>query len=168
MLRYSRDLLCVKSESNKSHYHQFWHSVHCHHIPSVPGLVHANATNVPSCNLGPYGCCHDNVTFAKGPDMEGCPPQMYQHPVPVASSVKPQKLSQCQKDQVKAKSSGAADIFIPECEPSGLYKEVQCYSYPASGKTDCWCVNQTNGSEVPGTRVNRLTPICKGIDVLFC
>lgn len=100
--------------------------------------------------------------------MEGCPPQKYQHPVPVASSVKPQKLSQCQKDQAKAKSSGAADIFVPECEPSGRYKEVQCYSYPASGKTDCWCVNQTNGREVPGTRVNRLKPICRGKHVPFC
>lgn len=100
--------------------------------------------------------------------MEGCPPQKYQHALPVASAVKPQELSQCQKDKEKAKSSGAADIFVPECEKSGLYKEVQCYSYPASGKTDCWCVNQTNGSEVPGTRVNRLTPICRGIDVYFC
>ena len=100
--------------------------------------------------------------------MEGCPPQKYQHALPVASAVKPQELSQCQKDKEKAKSSGAADIFVPECEKSGLYKEVQCYSYPASGKTDCWCVNQTNGSEVPGTRVNRLTPICRGIAVYFC
>lgn len=137
-----------------------------HH--SVPGLVHANAINVPSCNLGPYGCCHDNVTFAKGPDMEGCPPQKNQHPVPIASSVKPQELSPCLKDQKKAKMSGAADIFVPECEPSGLYKEVQCYSYPASGKTDCWCVNKTNGSEMPGTRVNKLTPNCRGIDMHFC
>jgi len=100
--------------------------------------------------------------------MEGCPPQKSHHPVPVVSLVEPQELSQCQKDQEKAKSSGAADIFVPECEKSGLYKEVQCYSYPASGKTDCWCVNQSNGSEVPGTRVNRLTPICIGIHVHFC
>lgn len=138
------------------------------HLPSLLGLVHANVLNVPSCNLGPYGCCHDNVTFAKGPDMEGCPPQKNQHPVPIAFSVKPQELSPCLKDQKKAKMSGAADIFVPECEPSGLYKEVQCYSYPASGKTDCWCVNKTNGSEVPGTRVNKLTPNCRGIDMHFC
>ncbi|KAL9974270.1 hypothetical protein ACROYT_G011287, partial [Oculina patagonica] len=125
------------------------------------GVVHADATNVPSCNLGPYGCCHDNATFAKGPDMEGCPPRDNQHPVPLASAVAPQALTQCQRDQKQAKSSGAADIFVPECEPSGLYKEVQCYNYPASGKTDCWCVNQNNGSEITGTRVNTLTPNCR-------
>ncbi|KAJ7374827.1 Nidogen 1 [Desmophyllum pertusum] len=126
------------------------------------GTVHANATNVPSCNLGPYGCCHDNVTFAKGPEMEGCPPQDNQQAAPLASSVvPPQVLSQCQTDQQKAKASGAADIFVPECDPSGLFKEVQCYSYPASGKTDCWCVNQNNGSELPGTRVNSLAPNCR-------
>lgn len=134
---------------------------HCH-IYFAPGVVRTNATNVPSCNLGPYGCCHDNATFAKGPDMEGCPPQDNQHPALLASPMQPQALTQCQKDQQKAKSSGAADIFVPECEQSGLFKEVQCYNYPASGKTDCWCVNQNNGSEVPGTRVNTLTPNCRG------
>lgn len=132
----------------------------------IPGTVHANATNVPSCDLGPYGCCHDNVTFAKGPEMEGCPPQDNQQAAPLASSVVPPLvLSQCQTDQQKAKASGAADIFVPECDPSGLFKEVQCYSYPASGKTDCWCVNQNNGSELPGTRVNSLAPNCRGIYV---
>lgn len=94
--------------------------------------------------------------------MEGCPPQEDQHPTQLASSVPPQVLSKCQKDQQDAKNSGAADIFVPECEPSGVFKEVQCYNYPASGKADCWCVNQNTGSEIPGTRINSLTPNCKG------
>nr|XP_058946660.1 uncharacterized protein LOC131774625 [Pocillopora verrucosa] len=132
------------------------------------GTVHANITTVPSCNLGPYGCCHDNETFAKGPDMEGCPPQQDQHLTPLASPVSPPVLSQCQKDQQNAKNSGAADIFVPECEPSGLFKEVQCYSYPASGKTDCWCVNQNTGSEITGTRVTGLTPNCRGFAKDVC
>ena len=131
-------------------------------FPFPTGTVHANITTVPSCNLGPYGCCHDNETFAKGPDMEGCLPQQDQHLTPLASPISPPVLSQCQKDQQNAKNSGAADIFVPECEPSGLFKEVQCYSYPASGKTDCWCVNQNTGSEITGTRVTGLTPNCKG------
>ena len=149
--------------SSSDLYHYFAHYNHFH---SAPGVVQANATNVPSCDLGPYGCCHDKTTFAKGPDMEGCPPQDTQPPA--ASSVQPQTLSQCQKDQIKAKGSGAADIFVPVCEPSGLYKEVQCYNYPASGKTDCWCVNQNNGTEVPGTRVNNLSPNCRGTYVQDC
>ena len=97
--------------------------------------------------------------------MEGCPPQEYQsaeQTAPLASSLPTKELSQCQKDQQNAKSRGAADIFVPECEPSGLYKEVQCYNYPTSGRADCWCVNQNTGKEVPGTRVSGVTPNCKG------
>lgn len=130
------------------------------------GKVQADTSNIVSCNLGPYGCCPDKVTFSKGPDMEGCPPQDNLSPVqtaPSASSAPAQAISQCQKDQKNAQNTGAADIFVPECEPSGLYKEVQCYNYPASGKIDCWCVNQNTGKEISGTRVSGAQPNCKGI-----
>lgn len=141
------------------------------HTSSSPAKVQAETLNAPSCNLGPYGCCHDNVTYAKGPDWEGCPPKDNLGPVqtaPLAPSAPVQVQSQCLKDQQNAKNTGAADIFVPECEPSGLYKEVQCYSYPARGKTDCWCVNQNTGKEVPGTRVSGQVPNCRGITALNC
>ena len=93
--------------------------------------------------------------------MEGCPPQENQ--VLVQLPLKIEVESQCLKDQQKAEEIGAADVFIPDCEPSGLYKEVQCYNYPASGRTNCWCVNQNTGKEIPGTRVNGMTPNCRGI-----
>lgn len=90
--------------------------------------------------------------------MEGCPSQETQRPV--QSPVQ----SQCLKDQQSARKIGAVDIFIPECDPSGLYKEVQCYNYPPNGRMHCWCVNQNTGKERPGTRVTGGRPNCGGID----
>ena len=140
---------------------------------STPGNIQPNASNVPSCSLGPYGCCDDKVTFAKGPDMEGCPPQESQSPVQtttLASPASAQAQSQCQKEQNNARESGAADIFVPECEPSGLFKEIQCYTYPVIGREDCWCVNQNTGKEIPGTRISGMTPNCntKGNTMFVC
>ena len=89
--------------------------------------------------------------------MEGCPSQETQRPfqAPVQS--------QCLKDQQSARKIGAADIFIPECDSSGLYKEVQCYNYPPNGKMNCWCVDQITGRELHGTRVIGGKPNCEGI-----
>ena len=100
--------------------------------------------------------------------MEGCPlyatyePMQVEPAAPVPLPV--QKLTKCQQEQLNASKSGAADIFVPVCEPSGNYKKVQCYTFPGSGRTDCWCVSTSTGDEIPGTRVTGKTPDCKGIN----
>lgn len=36
---------------------------------------------------------------------------------------------------------------VPECKPDGTFKVVQCY------RGECWCVDETTGDELKGTRV---------------
>lgn len=57
--------------------------------------------------------------------------------------------------------------YEPECQVDGrLFSPLQC------DQTDCWCVSQTDGQELPGTRTPRATgktPACdskSGIYVL--
>ncbi|XP_020901650.1 mucin-2, partial [Exaiptasia diaphana] len=52
------------------------------------------------------------------------------------------------------------DIFIPECKPNGQYNEVQCYTFPVTGKTQCWCVDVDSGVEQAGTRLDERQPNC--------
>ena len=130
--------------------------------------VHASVSNAPNCNMGPYGCCEDKTTFAKGPNMEGCPPQTNQNPLQTAVLESPAYAqSKCQQEQQKLKAMGAMDMFVPECEPSGLFKALQCYTYPSSGKEDCWCVDQNTGQEIPGTRITGSRPNCGGIYLII-
>lgn len=102
-----------------------------------------------TCKQTPYGCCSDGVNSAKGPNQEGCP----------ALQSMVGKLSKCQQEQEKAKN-GAVDIFIPDCKPNGKYNEVQCYTFPVIGKTQCWCVDSDTGKEQPGTRLDEQQPHC--------
>lgn len=102
-----------------------------------------------TCNQSPYGCCSDGLTSAKGPNKEGCP-------VVQPTTSKPSK---CKLEQEKA-SMGVMDIFIPDCKPNGQYNEVQCYTFPGIGKTQCWCVDPDSGVEQAGTRLNEKQPDC--------
>ncbi|KXJ05025.1 Equistatin, partial [Exaiptasia diaphana] len=89
-------------------------------------------------------------TPAKGPNKEGCP-VVLQKTTP--------KPSKCKEEQAKA-SLGVMDIFIPECKPNGQYNEVQCYTFPVTGKTQCWCVDVDSGVEQAGTRLDERQPNC--------
>jgi len=102
-----------------------------------------------TCKQTPYGCCTDGVSSAKGPNQEGCP---------VANQT-PVQRTKCQQEQDKA-TSGAVDIFIPDCKPNGEYNDVQCYTFPGTGKTQCWCVDVDSGVERPGTRLDEQQPDC--------
>ena len=115
-----------------------------------------------TCKLTPYGCCRDNRTSAKGPNLEGCPADAsYASQVtpPVTQGAVPTG-SKCQIEQQKSQNTGAMDIFVPECQADGKYKQVQCYTFAGIGKTDCWCVEQESGKEIEGTRVTGDRPDC--------
>lgn len=59
-------------------------------------------------------------------------------------------LTKCQKERRTALGplgSAPPGRFAPECDASGKYNKMQCYS-----ATDyCWCVD-SRGLEIPGTR----------------
>lgn len=123
----------------------------------------ATPSEKPTCKIAPYGCCQDNKTFAKGPNMEGCPAvtssQITQATPPVTQPKTSPKLK-CQLEQEKLSAKGAMDMFIPECLSDGRYRQIQCYTYAGIGKTDCWCVDQQSGDEIKGTRVSGKRPVC--------
>lgn len=102
-----------------------------------------------TCKQTPYGCCTDGVNSAKGPNQEGCP---------VAQPNQVQR-TKCQQEQDQA-TNGAVDIFIPDCKPNGQYNDVQCYTFPGTGKTQCWCVDVDSGVERQGTRLDEQQPDC--------
>lgn len=108
----------------------------------------AAAAAAMTCDTSPYGCCTDGATSAKGPNQEGC------------TTTVPGHLSKCQQEQKQAKN-GALDMFIPDCQPNGEYNEIQCYTFPVTGKTECWCVDKDSGAERPGTRLNEKQPDCQ-------
>ena len=66
-----------------------------------------------------------------------------------------EKLSQCEKDRAIASEPTSFDMFKPECNSDGSYKEVQCFQHTAYGKW-CWCADQL-GQEIIGTRVENST-----------
>ena len=69
--------------------------------------------------------------------------------------------------QVKLRESREMDRFIPECLPDGKYKQIQCYTFPMTSQTTCWCVDQQSGDEIKGTEVTNKTPVCPDGKVQF-
>ena len=60
-------------------------------------------------------------------------------------------LSQCQKERKLSKSPMVkGDIYTPDCNKDGSYKNRQCFTHLLYGK-QCWCVDK-HGQEVLGTR----------------
>ncbi|XP_031555969.1 uncharacterized protein LOC116292757 [Actinia tenebrosa] len=114
----------------------------------VCGDTQVAAAEPMTCKSSPYGCCLDGVTSAKGPNQEGC------------NTIVPGHLSKCQQEQDQAKN-GALDMFIPDCQPNGEYNEIQCYTFPVTENTECWCVDKDSGVERPGTRLSEKQPNCQ-------
>lgn len=66
-------------------------------------------------------------------------------------------LTLCQRMHQEALSSSKQDIYVPQCNSSGGFEEVQCYG----PNNECWCVDQ-QGNELKGTR--RKGPLkCAGL-----
>ncbi|KAK2165135.1 hypothetical protein LSH36_54g02068 [Paralvinella palmiformis] len=55
----------------------------------------------------------------------------------------------------------AGNVFVPECEPTGLYRPEQCHT----GKGICWCVDPDTGNPIPGTSTQNLKPNCADRDM---
>ncbi|CAG9763948.1 unnamed protein product [Ceutorhynchus assimilis] len=62
----------------------------------------------------------------------------------------------CLGDRKTALEEGHDATYIPECTLDGRYKKVQCYKSVGY----CWCVNEENGQNIPGTSVKGRAPDC--------
>ena len=77
-------------------------------------------------------------------------------------------LSHCQKERKLSKSPMVkGDIYTPDCNKDGTYKNRQCFTHLLYGK-QCWCVDK-HGQEVLGTRrVDGSHPDCFKGTAMLC
>ena len=70
-------------------------------------------------------------------------------------------LTPCQLQQQSAEESisnkQVLGAFVPQCQPDGSYKPVQCHALTGF----CWCVDG-NGTRVQGTEERFKMPNCEG------
>ncbi|WAR18335.1 SMOC1-like protein [Mya arenaria] len=66
------------------------------------------------------------------------------------------KCFQEKEEALRSVADGAENVFIPECNTDGTFREVQCHS--ASGF--CWCVSE-EGKPFPRTSTKDGQPNCK-------
>jgi len=75
-------------------------------------------------------------------------------------------LTKCQKERKTALGplgSAPPGRFAPECDDSGKYNKMQCYSVT----DNCWCVD-SRGLEIPGTRnKGRVSCPDKGLSLML-
>ncbi|XP_052766737.1 SPARC-related modular calcium-binding protein 1-like isoform X9 [Mya arenaria] len=69
------------------------------------------------------------------------------------------KCFQEKEEALRSVADGAENVFIPECNTDGTFREVQCHS--ASGF--CWCVSE-EGKPFPRTSTKDGQPNCKAKD----
>ena len=74
------------------------------------------------------------------------------------------QMSACQLQQQNAEESisnkQVLGAFVPQCQPGGAYKPVQCHALTGF----CWCVDG-NGSRVQGTEERFKMPNCEGMSI---
>ncbi|MBN3298824.1 SMOC1 protein, partial [Amia calva] len=77
-----------------------------------------------------------------------------------SSTRKPEKVPSCDQERQTALEEAGMNTreaaFIPECDPGGLFKPVQCHQ--STGY--CWCVLVDTGRPIPGTSTRYQTPEC--------
>ena len=54
----------------------------------------------------------------------------------------------CERQRQMAESSGGFGAYVPQCKPDGSFEEKQCHT--STG--ECWCVEETDGKEIEGSR----------------
>uniref|UniRef100_A0ACB8FT20 Uncharacterized protein n=1 Tax=Sphaerodactylus townsendi TaxID=933632 RepID=A0ACB8FT20_9SAUR len=72
-----------------------------------------------------------------------------EYPPPSCEQERREAIEEAQQHQQEG-------TFVPECEPDGTYKMVQCHQ--ATGY--CWCVRVDTGRPVPGTSARNFPPDC--------
>ena len=121
-----------------------------------------------------FGCCDDQITFAKGPNQEGCS-RKYAHTQICLLSVFLillcyvmylmirclffitnfiGLLSKCEQLRSIPRHSFSLS-FRPQCDKKGHFNSIQCWNTV----NQCWCVNN-DGRELKGTRVHGKKPDC--------
>ncbi|KAK7904143.1 hypothetical protein WMY93_016750 [Mugilogobius chulae] len=77
-----------------------------------------------------------------------------------SSARKQEKIPSCDQERQSALDESRLNpreaIFIPDCDPGGLYKPVQCHQ--STGY--CWCVLVDTGRPIPGTSTRYQAPDC--------
>ncbi|XP_072313717.1 SPARC-related modular calcium-binding protein 1 isoform X4 [Eucyclogobius newberryi] len=77
-----------------------------------------------------------------------------------SSARKQEKVPSCDQERQSALDESRLNpreaVFIPDCDPGGLYKPVQCHQ--STGY--CWCVLVDTGRPIPGTSTRYQPPEC--------
>ena len=92
------------------------------------------------------------------------PQQQQKNAITTANSIEnnpSSTLTPCQLQQQSAEESisnkQVLGAFVPQCQPDGSYKPVQCHALTGF----CWCVDD-NGTRVQGTEERFKMPNCEG------
>ncbi|CAG0922960.1 unnamed protein product [Notodromas monacha] len=66
------------------------------------------------------------------------------------------------KNVLESSTGGSLNLYIPECNTDGSYKQVQCYTQ-GSKERYCFCVKSTDGSIIEGSFAKGGTPDCEKV-----
>lgn len=92
-------------------------------------------------------------------------PPLNSHPVSASHNGRKNRTEttgnrNCQEERqaalAHAREEPTANIYIPRCQSSGLWRQAQCHE----ATQYCWCVSEDTGVPIPGTSTYKVEPNC--------
>ncbi|KAK7505497.1 hypothetical protein BaRGS_00003242, partial [Batillaria attramentaria] len=116
-----------------------------------------------ACSLHVAIACHTAAPFPPALRPPSDLPPLSSRPVSAHSNRKNRTDSNnrnCQDERqaalLHAREEPTANIYIPRCQPSGLWTQAQCHE----ATQYCWCVSEQDGVPIAGTSTYKVEPNC--------